>query len=177
MYFFNLFFIALFTLFAGKPAPLTLVFLEKGGHQQLYAYQISGNKGKVSFKHLNAGSYRLLLSFPQQNGKYIEEKAKHQTLTKASYNSRTKTYYYQGDEGYFAIKISGLSKIRRSNFTTVFDEERDEEQTRNAIAEFGAHKNGASISLSIKAITASQFKKATDKIPQDISAMSIRGEK
>jgi len=143
----------------------------------LYAYQLSGDKGKVSFKHLDAGSYRLLLSFPQQSGKYIEEKAKHQSLTKASYSTRKKTYYYQGSEGYFAIKISGFSKIRRSNFTTIFEEERDEEVTRNAIAKFGAHGKGASVSVSIKAITASQFKKATDKIPQDISAMSIQGIK
>lgn len=177
MYLLNFLFIALITLFAGKPAPTTQVFLEKGGHEQLYAYQISGDKGKVSFKHLDAGSYRLLLAFPQQSGKYIEEKAKHQSLTKASYNTRTKTYYYQGSEGYFSVKISGLSKVRRSNFTTVFEEEREEELTRNAIVEFGAHGNGASISLSIKAITAAQFKKATDKISQDISVMSIRGVK
>jgi hypothetical protein len=177
MYLLNLLFLVLLTIFAGKPAATTKVFLEKGGQKQLYAYQMSGDKGKVSFKHLDAGSYRLLLAFPQQSGKYIEEKAKHQTLTKASYNSRTKTYYYQGGEGYFSIKISGLSKIRRSNFTAIFEEERDEEATRNAIAKFGAHGNGASVSLQIKAITAAQFKKATDKISQDISAMSIRGVK
>lgn len=98
-------------------------------------------------------------------------------MTKASYNPKTKTYYYQGIEGYFSIKFSGISKINGENFNTVFEEERGNENNKNCIAKFGAHKNGASVSLLIRAITASQFKKATDKIGQDISTQSIRGTK
>lgn len=174
---FVLFFVSLISFFSGNPAANTRVFLEKGAQKELIAFQITGEKGEVSFQHLDAASYRLLLIFPQQEGKYIEEKPKHQTMTKASYNPKTKTYYYQGVEGYFSVKFSGISKIDGENFNAVFKEERGEEENRNCIAEFGAHKSGASISLLVKAITASDFKKATDKIGQDISTQSIRGIK
>jgi hypothetical protein len=174
---FVLLFVAVFSLFTGKPAPRTEVYLEKGAQKEVVAFQKTGVKGEVSFKHLDAASYRLLLLFPQQEGKYLKEKPKHQTLTKATYNPKTKTYYYQGSEGYFSIHFSGISKIQSENFKTVFKEDRDEEETYAVIAEFGAHNDGASISLLIKAITAAQFKKAAEKIGQDISTQSIRGIK
>lgn len=174
---FVLLFLSFFSIFSGKPAAEIRVYLEKGAQKELIAFQLTGEKGKVSFHHLDAASYRLLLIFPQQEGKYIKEKPRHQTMTKATYNPKTKTYYYQGFEGYFAIKFSGISKIDGENFAAVFKEERGEIENINCIAEFGAHKNGASISLFVKAITASEFKKAADKIGQDISTQSIRGIK
>lgn len=174
---FVLLLISIFSIFSGKPAAETRVYLEKGAQKELIAFQVTGEKGDVSFQHLDAGSYQLLLVFPQQEGKYMEEKAKHKTMTKATYNPKTKTYYYQGVEGYFSVDFSGISKIDGKNFTVVFKEERGEEVNRHCIAEFGAHKSGASISIFIKAITASEFKRAADKIGQDISAMSIRGVK
>jgi len=174
---FVLLFVAAFSFLSGKPAAETRIYLEKGAQKELLAFQRTGEKGEVSFKHLDAASYRLMVIFPQQDGKYIKEKPKHQTMTKASYNARTKTYYYQGVEGYFSVKFSGISKVNSENFTAVFKEERGEEENRNCIAEFGAHKNGASVSLLVKAITASQFKKTTAKIGQDISAQSIKGIK
>jgi len=174
---FVLLFFAVLSIFTGKPAPRAEVYLEKGAQKQLVAFQVTGEKGKVSFHHLDAASYRLLLIFPQQEGKYIMEKRKHQTMTKATYNSKAKRYYYQGIEGYFSIKFSDISKIDGENFNAVFKEERGDEENRNCIAEFGAHKDGASISLLIKALTAAQFKKAAEKIGQDISTQSIRGIK
>ena len=170
---FVLLFFTLFSIFSGKPASKTEIYLEKGS--ELIAFQLTGKQGKVTFDHLDAGSYEILVLFPQQEGKYIVEKRKHQTMTKATYNAKNKTYYYQGIEGYFSIKFSGISKIDGENFAAVFNEETGDEVNRNSIVEFGAHKNGASISLSIKAITASDFKKAADKIGQDISSQSIRG--
>ncbi len=170
-----LLYFAFFSIFTGKPAPKTEVYLEKGS--ELIAFQVTGKQGKVTFDHLDAGSYHISLLFPQQEGKYLKEKSKHQTMTKATYNSKSKTYYYQGVEGYFSVKFSGISKIDGENFAAVFKEEHEEEATYSIISEFGAHKDGASISLSIKAITASDFKKATDKIGQDISTQSIRGIK
>uniref|UniRef100_UPI00321804E0 hypothetical protein n=1 Tax=uncultured Draconibacterium sp. TaxID=1573823 RepID=UPI00321804E0 len=170
-------FFTVFSIFTGKPASKTEIYLEKGAHNEVVAFQVTGAKGQVTFKHLDAASYRLLVLFPQQEGKYIKEKPKHQTLTKATYNPKTKTYYFQGTEGYFSIHFSGLSKIQSENFKAVFKEDRDEEVTYAIIAEFGAHKDGASVSLLIKAITAAQFKKAADKIGQDISTQSIRGIK
>lgn len=168
-------FFTIFSIFIGKPAENTEVYLEKGG--QLIAFQATGEKGKVSFKHLDEGSYKLLLVFPQQEGKYIKEKPKHETMTKATYNPKNKTYYYQGTEGFFSIKFRGISKIRSENFSAIFREERDEEDKYNAIAEFGIHNSGGSIGIFVEAITAAQFKKAADKIGQDISTQSIRGIK
>lgn len=160
-----------FLLFGGKRAEKTEVYLEKG--KQLIAFQVTGEKGKVAFDHLDEGSYRLLLVFPQQEGKYIKDKPRHRTLSKAAYNRRKKTYYYQGSEGYFAIKFFGISKVKSENFLAVFKEERDEEDTYNVIARFGAHANNASIGISVKAITAAQFQKATEKAGNDISTLSI----
>lgn len=174
---FIMIFITLFSIFSGKPAVDTEIFLEKGAQNELVGYQKAGFKGEVSFKHLDAGSYSLYIIFPQQEGKYLKEKPKHQSLTKATYNPKNKSYYYQGVEGYFTIKFSGVSKIDRENFRGVFREERGIEQPRIMIAQFGAKKDGASISLKVKAITASQFKKATEKAGQDISTLSIPGIK
>jgi hypothetical protein len=160
----------IFMIFAGKPAEHTGVYLEKGS--QLIAYQITGKSGKVSFDHLNEGSYKLSVIFPQQKGKYIKDKPKHRTLSKASYNPKKRTYYYQGDEGYFAIKFNGLSKIKSENFSTIFKEEKDAEDTYIVISQFGAHRNNASLDIFVKALTAAQYKKATDKAG-DISTLSI----
>ncbi len=172
---FILLFFNILSVFWGKPAADTEVYLDKG--KQLVAFQATGEQGKVSFSYLDEGSYKLLLIFPQQEGKYLKEKPRHQTLTKATYNPKTKTYYYQGREGYFAVKFLGISKVYSENFRAVFKEERDEEDTFIAIAEFGVHRNGGSLGVSVKALTAARFKKATEKIGQDISMQSIRGIK
>ena len=105
-------FLSILSIFVGKPAENTKVYLEKGG--QLIAFQVTGEKGKVSFKHLDEGSYKLLLVFPQQEGKYIKEKPRHKTMSKATYNTRRKTYYYQGAEGFFAIKFRDISKNKKT---------------------------------------------------------------
>ncbi|WP_320110869.1 hypothetical protein [Draconibacterium orientale] len=168
-------FFSILSIFVGKPAENTEVYLDKG--DQLIAFQATGEKGKVSFKYLDEGSYKLLLVFPQQEGKYIKEKPRHETMTKATYNPKNKTYYYQGTEGFFAIKFRNISRIRSENFSAIFREEQDEEDKFNAIAEFGIHNAGGSIGVFVKAITAAQFKKAADKIGQDISTQSIRGIK
>ncbi|HYQ56113.1 MAG TPA: hypothetical protein VEP89_02120, partial [Draconibacterium sp.] len=112
-----------------------------------------------------------------QEGKYIKEKPKHETMTKATYNLKNKTYYYQGTEGFFSIKFRDISKIKSENFSAVFREERDGEDKYNAVAEFGIHNAGGSIGVSVEAITAAQFKKAVDKIGQDITTQSIQGIK
>ncbi len=164
-------FVALLSIFGGRPAEKAEIYLENG--TGLIAYQQTGEKGKVSFGHLDAGSYRLLVIFPQQEGKYIKEKPKHRSLTKATYNPRNKTYYYQGKEGFFAIHFSGISNVKSENFQAVYKEERDEEETYNLIVQFGAHRNNASIKISVAAITAAQFKKASEKAGTDISTLSI----
>jgi len=161
----------LFTVFGGRPTQKAEIYLEKG--RQLIAFQVTGEKGKVQFSHFDAGSYRLLVVFPQQEGKYIETKPKHQTMSKASYNPRKKTYYYQGNEGYFAVHFSGISNIKSENFNTVFKEEKDEDGNYNVIAEFGAHRKNAGMDIQVEALTAAQFKKATEKAT-DISTLSIR---
>ncbi|WP_321369428.1 hypothetical protein [uncultured Draconibacterium sp.] len=168
-------FFSILSIFIGKPAEKTEVYLEKGG--QLIAFQATGEKGKVSFKHLDEGSYKLLLVFPQQEGKYIKEKPRHETMTKTTYNPKNKTYYYQGIEGFFSIKFRNLSRIKSENFSAIFREEQDGEDKFNAIAEFGIHNAGGSVGVLVEAITAAQFKKAADKIGQDISTQSIRGIK
>ncbi|MCY1721729.1 hypothetical protein OU798_15350 [Prolixibacteraceae bacterium Z1-6] len=174
---FVLLFYSLFSLFAGKSAANANVYIEKGAHREVVAFKKTGIKGQVVFRHLDAATYRVLIVFPQQAGKLMEQKSKHQTMTKASYNQKNKTYYYQGEEGYFAIKFSDITRIKNENFLATFKEDHDEEGNFAVIAEFGAHKNGASISLSVKAITAAQFKKATNKIGHDISTQSIQGIK
>jgi len=171
MYFLFILLLSVFSIFGGRSTEKVEVYLEKG--KQLIAFQVTGDKGKVAFDHLDEGSYRLLLIFPQQEGKYIKDKPKQRSLTKAAYNPRNKTYYYQGDEGYFSIKFHSISKIKSENFVAVFKEEHDEKYTFNVIAQFGAHGKNASIGISVKVLTASQFKKATEKTNNDISTLSI----
>lgn len=164
-------FVSILSLFSGKPAKNTEVYLEKG--RQLIAYQITGEKGKIDFQHLDPGSYRISVILPQQDGKYINGKPKHKTLTKAAYNPKNKTYYYQGREGFFALKFTGLSKIKSENFHAIFKEEQNEKKTFIVISEFGAHGKNASIGISIQAITPAQFKKASEKAANNISMLSI----
>ena len=172
-----LLFIAAFPFFSGKPVKDAKVILEDISGETQIGYQTVGEKGKATFQYLNGGSYRLAIEFPQQEGKWIKEKPKHSTLTKATYNERNGTYYYQGSEGFFSVKLKKFRKVDRGSFRTVFKEGRGEAERQIVIAEFIAKKNGARFSLQIKKLTAAQFKKATDKVPNDISMISIQGIK
>ena len=173
-----LLFISIFTFFTpGKPVLNARVFLESNRSNQLIAFQQTGETGKASFKFLDAGNYQLLLQFPQQGGKWIKEKRRHQTLTKATFNENNRTYYYQGEEGFFSVKISGTKKINKENFRAVFHENEVEDGVKIAIAQFRADKQGAQITVFVKAITAAQFKRFTEKLESDISTISILGTK
>lgn len=165
-------------LFGKKPAPETKVILEDAALKKQVAYHETGGKGKAGFYYLKEGNYRLSLQFPQQEGKWIKEKRKNQTLAKASFNEKNKTYYYQGLEGYFAIKFDSFKRIDKDKFKAVFREETKENNKRMiSIAEFQTRKNGARIELKVKAITAKKFKRTTLKIHNEISTISIQGIK
>lgn len=169
--------IASFSIFNNHPATNAKVYIETARGGEVVAFQTAGEKGKVSFNYLKEGSYSLSIAFPQQEGKYIKTKSKHITLTKATFDSKSKTYYYQGLEGYFAVKFSSDKRIDFDNVKVVFKEDEKEEELRIEMVRFIARKNGASFKVSIKALTSSQFKKATDKLEGDISTISIPGAK
>ena len=164
-------------LFGHKPAPNAKVILENSSGRQQVGFQSTGEKGKAAFQYLNEGSYRLKIIFPQQEGKWIKEKRRHSTLTKAAYNPKNKTYYYQAKEGFFAIKFSHVRRIDKEQFKAVFREERNSEEPSVVIAEFQTRKSGAGIQIQIKAITASTFKKKTRNGENDITLLSIPGIK
>ena len=172
-----LLFIIIFPFFSGKPAKETKVILQDISGKNQIGSIIIGEKGKATFQYLNGGSYSLAIEFPQQEGKWIDEKPKHSTLTKATYNEKNGTYYYQGYEGFFSVRLKKFRKIDRNSFRTVFKERRGDNENQIVIAEFIAKKNGAQFSLQIKKLTAKQFKKATDKVGNDISMISIQGVK
>lgn len=163
---------------SGKPAEKAVVFIEsQGGNQKPIAHQITGESGKAAFRFLDEGTYRLLIDFPQQEGKYIQEKKRHYTITKASYNIKTKTYYYKGEEGYFSVKFSGLRKINQEDFNLVFRERKQDENTLINLLDFNTRRNGGQIQVKIRVLTAKQFKRKTDKIEQNISELSMPGIK
>lgn len=170
-------YISVVFIFAGKPAQNAKIILEDISGNNEIAAQIVGEKGKASFHYLNGGSYRVAIEFPQQTGKWIEEKPKHSTLTKATYNEKNGTYYYQGSEGFFSVKLKKFRKVDRDSFRTVYKEGRRGDDSKKVIAEFIAKRNNAQFSVQIKKLTAKQFKKATDKIGNDISMYSIQGIK
>jgi hypothetical protein len=163
--------------FHKKPATNALVILEDAKLHKQIGYQETGEKGKAGFQYLNEGSYQLLIVFPQQEGKWIKEKKQHSTLAKASFDEKNKTYYYQGSEGYFAIKFESTRRIDRDQFKPVFRELRGERERQIVIAEFQTRKDGARVELTINAITAKKFKKVTQRIQNDISTISIQGIK
>jgi hypothetical protein len=170
--------IACFSIFNNHPAKNARVYIESARGGDVVAFHTAGEKGKVSFDYLKEGSYSLSIAFPQQEGKYIKTKSKYITLTKATFDSKSKTYYYQGLEGYFAVKFSSDKRIDFDNIQIVFEEnETDEKEVRVEMVRFIARKNGASFKVSINALTASQFKKATDKLEGNISTISIPGIK
>jgi len=164
-------------LFQKKPASNARVILEDAKLRKQIGYQETGEKGKAGFQYLSEGSYRLLIEFPQQEGKWIKEKKKHNTLAKASFDENKRTYYYQGSEGYFAIKFESTRRIESDQVKAVFREIRGERERQIVIAEFQTRKDGARIELTITAITAKKFKKATHKVENDISTISIQGIK
>jgi len=163
--------------FQKKPATNARVIIEDAKLRKQVGSQVTGEKGKAGFQYLNEGSYRLLIEFPQQEGKWIKEKKQHSTLAKASFNEKSRTYYYQGTEGYFAIKFNATRRIDSDQFKAVFREVRGERERQIVIAEFQTRKDGARIELTINAVTAKKFKKATQKIENDISTISIQGIK
>lgn len=164
-------------LFQKKPATNAKVILEDARLRKQVGYQETGKKGEAGFQYLDEGSYRLLIEFPQQEGKWIKEKKKHSTLAKASFNEKNRTYYYQGIEGYFAVKFESTRRVDSDEFRPVFREIRGDRERQIVIAEFQTSKDGARIELTVKAITAAKFKEATKKIKNDISTLSIQGIK
>jgi len=171
------FLLSVFLIFGlGKPAEKAVVFLEsQGQNKKPLAHQITGESGKAAFKFLDEGNYRLLIDFPQQEGKWIEEKRKHYTITKSSYNIQNKTYFYKGEEGYFSIKFSDLRKINQEDFLPVFRERKLDENSIINVLDFSTRRRGGKIQVKIKALTAKQFKRKTDKIEQNISELSMPG--
>lgn len=162
-----------FFIFSGKPAKDAKVILEDSSGKKVIAFQNVGEKGKVTFQGLDEADYRLLVVFPQQKGKWVRNSSKFRTLTKANYNPNTKTYFYQGDEGFFSVKFSGLKKINNENFKAVFREKKGGDETPIVISEFRTKRGGGQLSLSVKAITPSAFKRSVEKIGNDISLFSI----
>lgn len=172
-----LLFIGLFPFFNGKPAQEAKVILEDIAGKKQFEMQTVGKKGNATFNHLIGGSYRLAIKFPQQEGRWMKQKPKHSTLTKATFNEKTRTYYYQGSEGFFSVKLNKFRKIDRDSFRAVFKEGRNDANPKIIIAEFIAKRNRAQFSLQIKKLTAKQFKKATGKVENDISIISIQNIK
>lgn len=167
--------ISIFTILGwGKPVENAVVFIEsQERNNKPVAHQITGESGKVAFQFLDKGNYQLLIDFPQQEGKWIEEKRRHYTITKSSYNIQNKTYYYKGEKGYFSVKFSGLRRIDSENFKPVFREIRQDENSLINILDFDTRRRGGKIQVKIKALTAKQFKRKTDKIEHDISELSM----
>jgi hypothetical protein len=163
--------------FQKKPATNARIILEDTKLRKQIGFQETGEKGKAGFQYLNEGSYRLIIEFPQQEGKWIKEKKKHSTLAKTSFNEKNKTYYYQGSEGYFAIQFKSTRRIDSDQFKPVFRELKGENERQIVVAEFQTRKAGARVEFLIEAITARKFKKATHKIENDISTISIQGIK
>jgi hypothetical protein len=160
-----------------KTIPKAVVTLEAGSGKEVIATQKTGESGKAGFRYLDPGYYQLLIEFPQQEGKFIEGKQKHSTLTKVTFNGAKRIYYYQGMEGYFAVQISGLKQINKETLQAVFRERYKGDKLQILMAQFQASKSGASISFTVEAITAADFKRATDKLGSDISTISIQGVK
>ena len=80
-------------------------------------------------------------------------------------------------EGYFAVKFESTRRVDSDEFRPVFREVRGGDERQIVIAEFQARKDGARVELTVTAITAGKFKKATQKIENDISSISIQGIK
>lgn len=160
-----------------KTIPKAVVTLESGSGKEVIGTQKTGESGKAGFYFLDPGYYQMLIEFPQQEGKYIEGKQKHSTLTKVTYNGAKRIYYYQGIEGYFSVKIIGLKRIDKETLQALFRERFKGEKLQILMGQFEAIKSGASISVEVEAITAADFKKATDKLGNDISTISIQGTK
>ncbi len=166
-----------YTLISAKPASKARLILENGTGSTLIAYQLTGETGSAVFGFLDPGYYQLLVEFPPQEGKYMKDNSTHTTLTKVTYNGKNRIYYYQGLEGYFSVKLSGLKKMNKESVQAVFRERYKEDKLQILIAQFAAAKKGASVSVTVEAITAAQYKKATDKLGSDISTISIQGVK
>ena len=95
--------VSILSIFSGKPAKNTEVYLEKG--RQLIAYQITGEKGKIDFQHLDPGSYRISVILPQQDGKYIKEKPKTSHVNKSHLQSQKENLLLPGRRRVFCPKI------------------------------------------------------------------------
>ncbi len=171
------FLFAALSLFSNRYALNARIFLENNSGGGIVAFQKTSEKGKAAFQYLEEDNYSLQIIFPQQGGKYLKEKRRHNTLTKASYNTKNKTYFYQGKEGYFSVKFSGLKRIDSDSFKAVFRENKEDGELLIEIAQFQTRKDGAKISVQVKVLTAKQFKNATDKVGNDISMYSIQGIK
>lgn len=170
-------FLLISTLLSAKPVSKAKLILEPGSGRDVIAVHQTGELGKVGFSYLDAGYYMLYVEFPKQEGKFNKGNTKTTTVTKVTYNGKNRTYYYQGVEGYFSVKMSGLKKINKKSVQAVFRERHKDDKNQILMAQFQAASNGAAITFAVEAITEEQFKRATDKLGNDISTISIQGVK
>ncbi len=168
---------AIIPVLFGKPASDTFITLKNSSTQETIAFQRTGAKGKVVFKYLDAGNYQLLIEFPQQKGKWIKEKPRHSSMTKAAYDERSETYYYQGSEGFFSVSFSSIRKHNNEKFNPVFREHRQKEGQPIEILNFRINRNGGQIKMKVKALTARQYQRKAEKASKRLSTLSIRGIK
>ncbi|HKJ79422.1 MAG TPA: hypothetical protein VKA10_07800 [Prolixibacteraceae bacterium] len=167
-----LFLVLAWLFLGGNPAQDAVFILENNRNNEQVFWQRTGENGKVSMQHLDEGNYRLVIEFPQLDGKWLREKKRHEVMTKATYNPKKRTYYYQGDEGFFSVKFSRIKRIESEK--AVFQEIRLEDRNEYVIARFETSKMGAKISMQVKKLTSAQFKRAVEKIEEpDISTLSI----
>ena len=117
----------------GKPVKDVLVTVENSRSKEPVAWQETGENGKVSIAHLDEGDYQLVMEFPHLDGKWIKTAKRHHVLTKAAYNPKNKTYYYQGEEGYFSVKFFRTRRISNENFNAVFREIRGDRNFKYVI--------------------------------------------
>ncbi len=159
----------------GEKVRNAIVYLETESGGLPVAFQKTGKAGKVTFAYLDKDVYKLVMSLPQQKGKLTRETEGEPTDLQVAYHTHKRIYFFQGREGYFTLRFTGIKNLSDSNITPML--ERDPKLNDRVITgKFEVDGNYGSVTLKISALSHKSYRKLIDKYRHDSEMAVIVGK-
>ncbi len=158
----------------GKAVPGADVYLNQEGKDKPFAYQQTGDNGKVTFSNLPSGTYRININLPRQRGKMVRGRDKIDCELQVGYHKGKKKYFLREEEGFFTIQFSKIRRFDDNNITPVYNLELDNREKQVEIGKFETNGNSGRFTLELRAQKPKKFAKLVEKVKDDVEMVTIR---
>ena len=157
----------------GDPVKDAVIYLETEKGNVPLAFQITGKAGGVTFSHLDKGTYRLVVSLPQQKDKYRKDMHEVQDELQVAFHSGKKIYFITAPQGLFTIRFSDLKNLLESSITPMYEFSEDQKQ-RMVIGKFEVDSSFGTVVMQISAVKTKTFQRLIQKYKHHAEMSVIR---